>query len=94
MSVDDRPKSAVSALDQCGQFLSTKLMLQLLATLPVTTAEAERVFSKMEKTATAMEENRQEALLLLQVHRDLTPSVQEVIDKFATTGARRLKLKL
>jgi len=68
----------------------------LLATLPITTAEAERVFSKMEKTATAirsaMEGNRLEALLLLQVHRDLTPSVQEVIDKFAATGARRFKL--
>ena len=41
-----------------------------------------------------MEENRLEALLLLQLHRDLTPSVQEVIDKFSATGARRLKLKL
>ena len=52
----------------------------------------------MEKTATAiratMEENRLEALLLLQVHRDLTPSVQEVIDRFAATGARRLELRL
>jgi len=98
VSVDDRPKSAVSALDQCGQFLSTKLMLQLLATLPVTTAEAERVFSRMEQAAAAiraaMEENRLEALLLLQVHRVVTPSVQEVIDKFAATGARRLNLKL
>jgi len=63
-------------------------------TLPFTTAEAERVFSKMEKTATAiraaMEVNRLEALLLLQVHRDLTLSVQEVIEKFAANGARRL----
>jgi len=101
VSVDDRPKSAVSVLDHCGQFLNMKLLLQLLATLPITTAEAaERVFSKTEKTATAihaaMEENyyRLEALLLLQVHRDLTPSVQEVIDKFSATGACRLKLKL
>ena len=87
VSADDRPKSAVSAMDHCGQFLNMKLLLQLLATLPITTAEAERVFSEMGKTATgiraAMEENR-----------DLTPSVQEVIDKFAATGARRLKLKL
>jgi len=54
VSVDDRPKSAVSALDHCGQFLNTKLLLQLLATLPITTAEAERMFSKMKKTATAI----------------------------------------
>ena len=95
---DDRPKSALSALDHCGQFLNMNMLLQLLATLPITTAEAERVFSKMEKTATAiraaMEENRLEALLLLQILRDLTPSVQEVIDKFAAMGARRIKLKL
>jgi len=26
--------------------------------------------------------------------RDLTPSIHEVIDEFAATGARRLKLKL
>ena len=95
MSADDRPKSAVSALDHCGQFLN-KLLLYLLATLPITTAEVQRVFSKMEKIATAiratMEENRLETLLLLQLHRDLTPSVQEVIAKFAATGARRLKL--
>jgi len=91
VSADDRPRFAVSALDHCGQFLNVKLLLQLLPTLPITTAEAERVFSKMEKTATAirtaMEENRLEALLILQVHRDLTPSVQEVIDKFSPTGS-------
>jgi len=91
---DDRPKSALSALDHCGQFLKMNMLLQLLATLPITTAEAERVFSKMEKTATAiraaMEENRLEALLLLQIRRDRTPSVQEFIDKFAAMGARRI----
>jgi len=54
VSVDDRPKSAVSALDHCGQLLNTKLLLQLLATLQITTAEAERMFSKMKKTATAI----------------------------------------
>jgi len=52
----------------------------------------------MEKSSNAIraavEENRLEALLLLQVHRDLTPSVQEVMDKFVATRARRLKLKL
>jgi len=48
VSADVRPKSAVSALDHCGPFLNMKLLLHLLATLPITTAEAQRVFSKME----------------------------------------------
>lgn len=69
------------------------IILQLLATLPVTTAEAERVFSKVERTLTAirasMEEERLEALL--QVHRADTPAIDEVIDRFETTSARRLK---
>jgi len=77
---------------------SSDISTRLLATLPITTAEAERVFSKMEKTATAiraaMEKTRLQALLLLRVPRDLTPSFQGIIDKFAATRARRLKLKL
>ena len=41
-----------------------------------------------------MEEERLEALLLLQVHRDLTPSPETVIDRFAATSARRFKFVL
>jgi len=54
------------------------LLLQLLATIPVATAEAERLFSKLERTLTAirstMDEQRLEAFILLQVHRSDTPS--------------------
>ena len=42
----------------------------------------------------SMEEERLEALLLLQVHRDITPSPEAVIDRFATFSARRLKFVL
>lgn len=41
-----------------------------------------------------MEEERFEALLLLQVHREDTPSVDAVLDHFAATSARRLKFIL
>jgi hypothetical protein len=63
----------------------------------VTTAEPERVFSKVERTATAirnMDEERLEGLILLQAHSDKTPSIDNVLDKFAGSGARRLKLVL
>ena len=93
---DSRPKTAVSSLDQCSElFPNVSLLLQLLATFPIATAEAERMFSKVEHTLTAirssMHESRLEALLLLQQHRMLTPSVSAVIDRFASTSARRLK---
>ena len=68
------------------------------ATLPVTTAEAERLFSKLERTVTAirsaMDEQRLEALILLQVHRSDTPTIDAVIDRFASTAARRLNFIL
>ena len=91
---DQRPSSALAALDSCSMYPNITVLLQLLATIPVTSAEAERVFSKMERTMTAirasMEEERFESLLLLQVHRDVTPSIEAVITRFAMS-ARRLK---
>jgi len=37
-----------------------------------------------------MEEKRLECLMMLQIHRSDTPSIDAVIDRFATTEARRL----
>ncbi len=98
---DKWPSTALSALDHCGTdgyYRNIAMLLQILHTLPVTTAEAERLFSKLERTLTAIrstiEEKRLEALLMLQVHKDLTPSITAVIDRFATTSARRLKFVL
>ena len=94
VDVADRPKTVLSALDHCTAYPNVSLLLQLLATIPVTTAEAERLFSKLERTFTAirskMDEQRLEALILLQVHRSDTPTVAAVIDCFATTAAQRL----
>jgi len=98
VDVADRPKTVLSALDHCTAYPNFSLLLQLLATIPVTTAEADRLFSKLERTLTAirskMDEQRLEALILLQVHRSDTPTVSAVIDCFATTAAQRLDLIL
>ena len=37
-----------------------------------------------------MEEKRLECLMMLQIHRSDTPSIDAVIDQFATTAAWRL----
>lgn len=91
----DRPKTAISALDHCNGYPNISAMLQMLATFPLVNAEAERMFSRLEKTLTkiraSMEEHRVEALILLQVHRGDTPSTDNIIDRFAATSARRLK---
>jgi hypothetical protein len=77
-------------------------MLVILATLPVSTAEAERTFSKVERTLTAlratMTEEKLDSLILLQAHRDIIPDNDSIIDHFSnsklTDGSRRLDLKL
>lgn len=73
----------VGALDRCSMSTQTRpaFCSCCTATLPVTMAE--RLFSKMECTLTAIhnstEEERLEALLLLQVHRQDTPTVDSAI---------------
>jgi len=92
--------AAVSALNAClSQFFPNIIVLLcILSTLPSSTAEPERVFSKVHKTLSAvrstMTEDRLEACILLQVHRELTPEPASVVEHFARTGARRLSFVL
>ena len=73
-------------------------LLQILATLPVTTAEPECLFSKIKCTLIAiwsrMEESRLESLILIQIHQSETPNIDAVVDRFASTAARRLNFLL
>ena len=75
---------------------NVSVLLKILATLPVTTAQAERVFSKVERTASAarssMLEERLESLVLIQTHRDRTPSIDDIINRFAKSSERRFIL--
>jgi hypothetical protein len=95
---EERPKSAVAALDHASSFPNIGVVLQIVATIPVTTAEAERCFSKLERTLTgiraSMGEKRLESLMMLQIHRSDTPNIDAVIDRFASTAARRLNFLL
>ena len=79
-------------------FPNMSVLLRILSTLPSSTAEPELVFSKVNKTLSAvrttMREDRLEACILLQVHRDLTPEPASVVEHFAKSGARRLSFVL
>ena len=99
---DEAPKvtTATAALQYCSviSMPNIRKLLIILATLPVTTAEAERVFSKVERIATAarahMTEGRLKALVMMNAHRALTPAIEDIITHFANTSARRLFLGL
>ena len=87
----EAPTTAIGALNECSQrtFPAIYRLLQVLAVLPVTTAEAERLFSKVTRTLTAlcstMAEDRLEALILIQVHRDRLPATEKLVDRFAAS---------
>jgi len=72
--------------------INLKTIFCILATLPVTTMEAERLFSKMEQTVTnaraTMTEDRMESLLLLQTHRQLLPATGCVLERFSRDKRR------
>ena len=73
-------------------------LYRLCLTLPVTTASAERSFSKLKLTKTSLRstigESRLSALLLLSIERDITDEVDfnSVINAFASLKQRRTPL--
>lgn len=88
-------KSAVHAYEQCSDtFVNIKTLLRILSTLPVTTMEAERLFSKVQSTLTAvratMTEERMESLILQQVYRNMLPTTDEVLERYAKKDRRLL----
>ena len=91
-SVDERPDTALHALDLRNDTFSTILLtLQIIAILPTSTAQAERLFLKTERTLMAiwcsMGEDHLESLILFQVRLTDT-SPEEVVTRFASASNR------
>lgn len=97
--LNERPRNAIATLQ--AQFLPfypniTKLLV-LFATLPISTASAERSFSCMKLLKTyirsTMGQERLSGLAMMQIHREKVPQPCAVIDKLAASK-RRLELLL
>ncbi|XP_037505376.1 52 kDa repressor of the inhibitor of the protein kinase-like [Rhipicephalus sanguineus] len=96
------PATAIEAFCTCDVdiFPSIKALLQILATLPVSIASAERSFSTLRRLKTwlrsQMSETRLTGLALLHTHRDIPVDCEKVIDRFANRnrGPRRLEFVL
>ena len=92
--------TAIFAVNMCDEksLPNVHKLLQVLSVLPVSTAEAERVFSKVKRTLTylrsTMSECRLEALTLMEAHRENLPSTSEIVDYFSISGKRKLPFKL
>ena len=91
-------ETAIATISACCKEIYPNIyaLLQILATLPVSTCEPKRMFSKAERTLTSirssMSEERLESLLLPQAHRDNLPATEDIIDR--SVSSRRLNLVL
>lgn len=94
------PNCAIEVLKCCDEdiFPTVRTLLQILITLPVSVASAERSFSSLKLVKswlrTRMVEERLNGLCLLYIHRDIEVNVENVIERYAKGGKRRLDLEL
>lgn len=87
-STSTTPKSALECLDKCDQKLYPNIysLLQILATIPVSTATPERTFSSLRRLKNYLRnttsENRLNGLALMNIHYGAEIDVDEVVDIF------------
>ena len=96
---EQRPKKILQALKSAKLIRAYPIietLLQIFATLPVTTACGERSFSALKYIKTylrsSMKEDRLDALAHLYINKDIRLDRDQVIDQFAKSN-RRLNLK-
>uniref|UniRef100_A0A6P7G201 52 kDa repressor of the inhibitor of the protein kinase-like n=1 Tax=Diabrotica virgifera virgifera TaxID=50390 RepID=A0A6P7G201_DIAVI len=90
------PKTATSVLkalkDEDDAFPNMKILLGILAVLPVTTASVERSFSTLKRLKTYLRnsigEERLTSLVLLSIHRGLQVKTEEIIYQYTRTPRR------
>ena len=89
--INNRPSNALDALSELpnlSQFYPNIVkLLKILATLPVTTASAERSFSCLGKLKTylknTMGQSRLSGLAIMQMNRNEIPNERDVLDELA-----------
>ncbi|KAL4091124.1 hypothetical protein QTP88_025862 [Uroleucon formosanum] len=97
-----RPCTALESYMHCNEdvFSTIKKLLQILSTLPVSVASAEKSFSTLRKLKTwlrsRMSEDRLSALCLLNVYNkiNILHQIDNIIDIFANLKNRRLEFVL
>ncbi|XP_022171524.1 52 kDa repressor of the inhibitor of the protein kinase-like isoform X1 [Myzus persicae] len=92
------PHTAVTSLPYCEEYFpNIKILLQLFATLPVSTATAERSFSTLRRLKnymrSTMTESRLNGLALLNIHKDKDIDIDKVVDQFSRKKRRRMQME-
>ena len=94
------PSTVAASLQHCNRnfFPNIHVLLRLLATLPVTTAECERSISglKLLKTSlrSTMTNQRLNGLALMRLHRNITVDSWAIVDAFGRKFKTRMATQL
>lgn len=97
--LSEKPKNAIDYYLECNQavFPAINRLLKILATLPISTSTSERSFSTLRRIKTYLRnttgEERLNGLALLNVHREIQVSPDEILNILAQSN-RRLNFKL
>ena len=93
--IPDRVSQALAVCDQQA-FCNVFAILQLLATIPISSASCERSISTLRYLKTylrnTMGQDRLNGLALMYVHRDKNINLDQVIDLFAQMHPRRMRM--
>lgn len=93
------PNSASATLRECDPIFlpNINVLLCILCTLPVTSAECERSFSTLKHLKTylrsTMTAERQSGLTMMNIHYGKAIDIDEIVNTFATHHPRHLLLK-
>ena len=92
-SAEDIPSSAVASIEHADGLPIISVLLSVLAVVPVTSCEPERIFSKvgtvLTKIRSTMSESKLEDIILIQCNRGRLPSTSDILERFASRPGRR-----
>ncbi|XP_025414908.1 52 kDa repressor of the inhibitor of the protein kinase-like [Sipha flava] len=93
LPLDKQSTNAMDALIICNDmYPNIYKLLQILATLSVSTASSERSFSSLQRIKTylrnTMSEKRLNGLAMLSIHRSISVDAKEVLDELSTNKRR------
>jgi len=91
-----KPQTAVETLVHCKVFYpNIKILLQIFATITITSATAERSFSSLRRLKnymrSSMTEDRLNGLAVLHIHKEIPIDIDDVINRFSRQKQRRMK---
>ena len=96
---EDIPDSISATLEQIDKdaYLNIHTMLQILITIPISSASCERSISTLRNLKTylrnTMVQDRRNGLALMHAHREMELDLEKIVDLFANLHPRRMRME-